>query len=189
MGIPGRLNSEDAANNVQSCCTCKIRAHNLPQTHSQSLDSENQRILLTGAQDTESISFRGWVEVVGTVNWLAGYHPSSMTCFHRTDIQFKSIQPIPCLLQASRQISCWCFWHHQTLDGLALTFQALWHASEQQNKFALERLEALHPTSWNLWTSYTSIFYAYYILSSSMLGCSPGGSHFLSAVNKNNAKI
>lgn len=35
MGIPGRLNSEDAANNVQSCCTCKIRAHTLSQTHSQ----------------------------------------------------------------------------------------------------------------------------------------------------------
>lgn len=51
-----------------------------------SLDSENQRILLTELKTQ--------------------YHPSSMTCFHRTDILFTSIQPIPCLLQASRQISC-----------------------------------------------------------------------------------
>ena len=110
MGIPGRLNSEDAANNVQSCCTCKIRAHTLSQTHSQQpwfwkskefywLELKTQSPSLSvdelklsePSTDSQDIILPQWPASIGLISYSNLFSQFHACCKPRG------------------QISCWCF--------------------------------------------------------------------------------
>ena len=186
MGIPGRLNSEDAANNVQSCCTCKIRAHNLSRAHSQQLLilkikesywlelktqspslSVDELKLSEPSTDSQNIILHQWPASIGLISYSNLFSQFHACCKPRAKLAvdvFGTTKRWMALL-----------WHSRLYGMLRnnktnLHWNGLRHCTQHLEIY--EHLIHLY------------ISYAYYILSSSMLGCSPGGSHFLSAVNE-----